>query len=81
MSEQLFEYVPKVEQASLYGEEQMLHDYSTMTNEQLDEKAQRFIAMMNDPSTLPKHRAIAARCIDHIAFETTYRDFEAKRGL
>jgi hypothetical protein len=73
MSE-LFEYTPKVEQASLYGEEQIMHNVSTMTDEQLDDKAQRFIALMNDPTSLPTHRALAARMIDYIAFETMYRD-------
>lgn len=64
-------------QASLYGEEQWIHHYSTLSDAVLADKAQRMIALMNDPATLPKHRAIAARIIDHIVFETTYRDVKS----
>jgi hypothetical protein len=63
---------------SLYGEEQMIHDYSTMTTECLEDKAQRFISILNDPATLPKHRAIVARLLDHVVFECTYRDVIAR---
>jgi hypothetical protein len=63
---------------SLYGEEQIMHDYSTISTEVLEDKAQRFIAILNDPATLPKHRAIVARLIDHIVFEVTYRDVTAR---
>lgn len=66
--------------ASLYGEEQMIHEYSTMTTECLEEKAQRFIAILNDPATLPKHRGIVARLLDHVVFEVTYRDVLQRRA-
>lgn len=63
---------------SLYGEEQLLHDFSTMTTDCLEEKARRFIGILNDPDTLPKHREIVARLIDHVVFEVTYREVRAR---
>lgn len=65
---------------SLYGEEQLMHEYSTMTTDALEAKAQRFIGILNDPTTLPKHRAVVAHLIDHIVFEVTYRDVTARRS-
>lgn len=59
---------------SLYGEEQIIHDYSTIPTHILEAKAQRFIDALNDPTTLPAHKKIFARLIDHIVFEVTYRD-------
>ena len=65
---------------SLYGEEQWIHHYSSLSTAILDDKAQRFIAILNDPTTLPKHRAQVARLLDHIVFETTYRDMMQRRA-
>lgn len=66
---------------SLYGEEQLMHNYSTMTTEVLEAKAQRFISILNDRDTLPKHRAIVAKLIDYIVFEVTYRDVRSRESI
>lgn len=59
---------------SLYGEEELLLHFSELSDQALDDQAQRMIALLNDPTSLPKHKAQAARIIDHIVFETTYRE-------
>lgn len=59
---------------SLYGEEQWIHEYANLPNTVLEEKLQRFIGVLNDPTTLPHHRKQFARLIDHLYLETTYRD-------
>lgn len=61
-------------QASLYGEEAMLHQYASFTTENLELRAERFASMVNNPNTLPTHKAIADRFLGHIAFELGYRD-------
>jgi hypothetical protein len=63
---------------SLYGEQQLAHNYEQMSDEVLHEKAQRFISILNDPDTLPHHRSQYARLIDYIAFETNCREAERK---
>lgn len=83
MSEQLHEedtYTPRVEHASIYGEEQMLHDYSQWTQEALEAKAKRFIDMLNDPTTMSKHKGQVARLLDHVIFELNYREAEGIHG-
>lgn len=61
---------------SLYGEQQHVHNYTQMTDAALAEKAQRFIGILNEPTTLPHHKREYARLIDHIAFEFACRDAE-----
>lgn len=61
---------------SLYGEQKLALNYGQMTTEVLDAKVQLFISILNDPKTLPTHRAAYARLIDHIAFETDCREAE-----
>lgn len=67
----------RVERRSLYGEEELLLHFSELTDQALDDQAQRMITLLNDPTSLPKHRAQAARIIDHIVFETNYRESRA----
>lgn len=59
---------------SIYGEEQFIHDLSTTPVQVLDDKIQQFIAILNDPKTLPHHRKAYAHLLDYYAFETTYRE-------
>ena len=82
MTEQLHEeeYTPPVEQASIYGEKQMIHAYSEWTTEALESKAQYFIDRLNDPATLSTHKADYARLLDHIIFEITCRDMDTEQG-
>jgi hypothetical protein len=75
MSEQLHEdeYTPKVEQRSLYGEQQLSHDYEKLTMAQLQEKFQQFNDAILEPSTLSAHKAIYAECLDLLIFEIDWR--------
>lgn len=79
MSEQLSEdeaYTPRVEQASIYGEQKMMHAFSEWTTEALEAKAQYYISKIENPETLSKHKAECARLLDHVIFEVTYRGLE-----
>jgi hypothetical protein len=79
MSEQLSEdeaYTPRVEQASIYGEQQMMHAFSEWTTEALESKAQYYIDQISSPSVLSTHKAEYARLLDHVIFEVTYRGME-----
>lgn len=66
---------------SLYGEEQLMHDYSTMATPILEDKLQRFIRILNNPESLPNHKKQVARLIDMIHAETTYRDVVGRQAL
>lgn len=62
------------EQRSLYGEQSLSHDYEHLTNDQLDEKAQQFIAFLQDPDELPAHKAIVRKLLDdNLIFEIEWR--------
>lgn len=75
MAEQLYEeeYTPRTEQRSLYGEQQLSHDYEKLSMAQLEEKFQDFNNAILDPDTMSGHRAIYRECLDLLIFEIKWR--------
>lgn len=61
------------EQRSLYGEQALAHDYESLSNEQLQEKLQQFIAFLQDPATLKHHKIIVRDMLDYVIFEIEWR--------
>lgn len=68
-------FVPQYrnEQRSLYGEQQLSHDYESLTNAQLQEKLQQFIDFLQDATTMPHHKAIVRDMLDYLIVEINWR--------
>ena len=68
-------FVPEYrkEQRSLYGEQQLSHDYEYLTDAQLQEKLQQFIDFLADPEPLAHHKQSVRQMLDNLIFEIDWR--------